>query len=123
MRRLPAQIGILVLLAGCASGSPGGGAQAAADSTTRAVYNDDYAGVTQNFDDALKGQVTRVQVGQLSDTVHKLGDYKGLTYVSNDATKNEYTYRAAFSNGSANVVLRLDADGKIAAYRVLMPSR
>jgi hypothetical protein len=42
--------------------------------------------------------------------------------VSNDPAKNEYTYRANFSKGSMNVVLRLDQNGEIAAYRVLAPS-
>jgi Protein of unknown function (DUF3887) len=108
-------------LAGCA-GNTTGQAQAAADSTTKAVYNDDAGAVTQNFDDQLKNQVTRSEVGILSDQMHKLGDYKGLTYVSNDPAKNEYTYRADFSKGSMNVVLKLDADGKIAAYRVFEPT-
>jgi hypothetical protein len=108
-------------LAACAAGNSGGQAQSAADATTKAVYNDDADGVTQNFDDNLKAQVTRSEVGILSDQMHKLGDYKGLTYVSTDPAKNEYTYRADFSKGSMNVVLKLDADGKVAAYRVFAP--
>ncbi|HEV2262740.1 MAG TPA: hypothetical protein VGR69_10680, partial [Candidatus Rubrimentiphilum sp.] len=95
--------------------------QSQADSVTKAVYNDDVAAVTQNFDDTLKTQVRREQVGLLSDKLHKLGTYQGLTYVSNDAVKNEYTYKASFSGGSAPVVLRLDPNGKIAAYRVELP--
>ena len=104
-------------LAACGGGGTGQ-AQGAADGTTKAVYNDDVTGVTQNFDDTLKTQVTRSEVGILSDQMHKLGDYQGLTYVSNDPNKNEYTYRANFSKGTMNVVLRLDSDGRIGAYRV-----
>jgi hypothetical protein len=107
-------------LAACA-GNPTGQAQADADSTTKAVYNDDANAVTQNFDDTLKRQVTRSEVGILSDQMHKYGDYKGLTYVSTDPGKNEYTYRADFTKGSMNVVLRLDNDGRVAAYRVFAP--
>lgn len=109
---------MVLALAACAGGNGGGQAQSAADATTKAVYNDDADGVTQNFDDNLKSQVTRSEVGIMSDQMHKLGDYKGLTYVSTDPAKNEYTYRADFTKGSMNVVLRLDADGKVAAYRV-----
>jgi hypothetical protein len=106
-------------LAGC--GSPAANAQNQADGITKAVYNNDGAGATQNFDAALKTQVTRAQVGMLSDKLHKMGDYKGLTYVSNDGLKNEYTYRANFTNGNAPVIVRFDSDGKIAAYRINLP--
>ena len=112
-----ASVSFALTLAACGGGG-GGQAQGAADDTTKAVFNDDVSGVTQNFDDSLKTQVTRSEVGILSDQMHKLGDYQGLTYVSNDPNKNEYTYRANFSKGTMNVVLRLDSDGRIGAYRV-----
>jgi len=113
---------LAVVLASC-GGSPAGQAQSQADTVTKAVYNNDPAAVQQNFDNALKNQITRAQVGMLSDKLHKLGEYKGLTYLSNDSLKNEYTYTAKFSNGSAPVVMRLDADGKIAAYRISLPQQ
>lgn len=106
-----------LLLAACGS-HPASGAQGSAESTTKAVYDDDPAGVMANFDETLKSQVTRSEVGILSDQMHKLGRYNGLSYVSSDPGKNEYTYRAAFSNGTMNVVVRLDPDGRFAAYRV-----
>ena len=110
------------MLAACGGGGSGGGqAQSIADSATKAAYNDDSNALTQNFDDTLKTQVTRAQVGTLSDQMHELGDYKGLTFVSSDPSKNEYTYRADFTNGNANVVIRLDADGKASAYHVFVP--
>lgn len=105
------------LIAACGTNSASG-AQASADSTTKAVYNDDPAGVSSNFDDTLKTQVTRSEVGILSDQMHRLGDYRGLTFVSSDPNKNEYTYRAGFTNGTMRIVVRLDADGKFSAYRV-----
>ena len=109
-------------LAACGGGGGTGQAQSLADTTTKAVYNDDLGGVTAHFDDQLKGQVTRTQVGILSDQMHKQGDYQGLSFLSNDPNKNEYTYRANFSKGSMNVVVRLDENGEIAAYRVLAPA-
>jgi hypothetical protein len=107
-------------LAACGGGGAGQ-AQNLADSTTQAAYNDDPNGVTAHFDDQLKAEVTRSEVGILSDRMHQQGDYKGLTFVSSDPNKNEYTYRANFSKGSLPVVLRLDQNGAIAAYRVLAP--
>lgn len=109
-------------LALAACGGGGGQAQNLADTTTKAVYNDDPGAVTAHFDDQLKPQVTRTEVGILSDQMHKQGDYQGLSLLSSDPNKNEYTYRANFSKGSMNVVLRLDQNGEIAAYRVLAPA-
>lgn len=108
-------------LAACGGGG-GGQAQSLAESTTKAVYNDDPDGVAAHFDDQLKSQVTRTEVGILSDQMHKQGDYQGLSLTSSDPNKNEYTYRANFSKGSMNVVIRLDQNGDIAAYRVLAPA-
>ncbi|HZT13116.1 MAG TPA: hypothetical protein VFA29_09940 [Candidatus Baltobacteraceae bacterium] len=120
-RAVFASAGLVLALAACggSGANDGGQAQNAADTTTRAVYNDDIGGVTQNFDDTLKTQVTRSEVGILSDKMHSMGDYQGLTFLSSDPLKSEYTYRANFAKGSMNVVLRLDSDGKIGAYRVL----
>jgi hypothetical protein len=111
-------LALAAAVAGCA-GNAFGAAQATADSTTKAVYANDPNAMTSNFDDALKKQVTRAEVGTISDQMHKLGDYKGLTLLKSDTTKNEFTYRADFATGSMNVVIRLDPDGKLAAYRVV----
>src|SRR5579864_1886192 len=102
--KIAALAGALVVAA-CGN-NPASGAQSVTDSTTKAVYNDDPAGVTQNFDDTLKTQVTRSEVGILSDQMHKLGEYRGLAFVNSDPNKNEYTYRASFTNGSMRVVVR-----------------
>lgn len=109
-----------VLLSACSAGGgqSGGTAASTADSVTKSVYDNNMDGVTANFDDQLKTQVSRSEVGMLSDKMHALGSYKGLTYVSGDPAKNEFTYRADFDKGSMNVVVRVDNDGKLAAYRV-----
>jgi len=105
------------LLSACGS-NPAGAAQSTADSVTKAVYANDAAAVSANFDDALKGKITLGEVGTLSDQMHKLGNYKGLTLLSQDATKNEFTFRAAFDKGSMNVAERLDPNGQVSAYRI-----
>ena len=112
----------LATLAACSSHAAGG-AQAEADKVTQAVYNNDVAAVSEDFTDDLKAQVTRSEVGTLSDKMHKLGDYKGLTYLSYDAPKDEFTYRAGFSSGSMDVVIRFDSAGKVTAYRVFPPAK
>lgn len=104
------------MLAAC-----GGGAhdpQGSANAVTRAIYNDDQSTASSYFDDALRPHVTRASVGLISDKMHALGNYNGLSLLATDTSKHEYTYRASFSKGTMNVVVRLDADGKLAAYRV-----
>ncbi len=108
---------LAVVLTACGGGG-NGVAQSTADAITKSVYANDAGAVQSDMDAALKTQVTRASVGALSDQMHKLGDYKGLTLLSGDATKNEYTFRGDFGSGSMNVVIKLDPDGKAAAYRV-----
>ncbi len=109
---------LALMLAACNASASQGAAESTADSVTSGVYNNDIDNVTANFDDALKTQVSRGEVGMLSDKMHALGAYQKLSYVSEDPTKNEYTYRADFDKGSMNVVVRMDHDGKLAAYRI-----
>ena len=71
----------------------------------------------------MQARVSRAEVGALSDKMHALGSYKGLTLLSTDPAKSEFTYRADFEKGSMNVVVRVDQDGKLAAYRVFPQSQ
>jgi hypothetical protein len=124
LRRLAA-VSLFAALAACngaASHADGGSAASTADSVTKAVYDNNIDDVTSNFDDQLKTQVSRGEVGVLSDKMHALGAYKGLTFTNGDPAKNEFTYRADFERGSMNVVVRVDQDGKLGACRVFTPS-
>ncbi len=105
---------ILAAVAACGRNDP----QSTANAVTRAVFENDQAAVTAYFDDALRPQVTRASVGVLSDKMHALGSYNGLTLLATDTSNHEYTYRANFSKGTMNVVVRVDRDGRLAAYRV-----
>jgi len=102
---------------GCSHASGSDPAQAA-DSITRSVYANDYDATVANFDDATKKTVTRTELGALSDRMHALGDYKSLTARDANPDTGKYEYDAAFTNGSLLVLLRVDPDGKIGAYRV-----
>jgi len=109
---------LAVALSACGGGG-NGAAQSTADTITKAVIANDVATVQNNLDDALKPTVTKTSVAALSDAMQKLGDYKGLTLLSSDATKNEYTFRADFASGTMNVVVKLDSDGKAGAYKAI----
>jgi hypothetical protein len=111
----------LLFLAGvaaCAGNDP----QSAANGVTRAVYDNNLSAVQPYFDDALRPQVSRAGVGVISDKMHAMGSYNGLTLLSSDTAKREYSYRANFSKGTINVVVRVDPDGRLAAYRVFPTS-
>ena len=92
--------------------------QVLADETTRGVYDADYARTTEHFDAALKLQVTRATIGQLSDRMHALGAYHGLKPAASDPDKGRYDYEAAFDKGTMLVELRLDPTQRIGAYRI-----
>jgi hypothetical protein len=114
VRRIAALLVVACALAACAGHDP----QSTANNVTRAIYYDNPAAVLPYFDDALRPQVSRAGIGVVSDKMHALGRYNGLTLLGSDTTKQEYTYRATFSGGTMNVVVRLDQDGRLAAYRV-----
>jgi predicted component of type VI protein secretion system len=117
-RRVLLAAALAVLLAGCSAGSASDRAQKLADDATKAVYNDDMTGLTANMNAALVPTITRAQLGDLADKMHALGDYQGLTPAGSDTLKSEYDFKAKFDKGTWTVMLRLDGDGKIAAYRV-----
>jgi hypothetical protein len=89
-----------------------------ATAVAQALYSNDYAAATQNFDDALKTQATRTEVAVISDKMHSLGDFQGLTEIKRDDDTRRYWFDAKFSKGDMTVEMRLHADGTIAAYRV-----
>jgi hypothetical protein len=113
----PAAVALAIAASACAQTTQTN-PQALADQTTRAVYNLDYDTTTARFDDALKAQVTRASIGQLSDQMHALGTYQGLKPLSSDADKGRYDYEATFDKGTLLVQLRLDPNQKIGAYRI-----
>jgi major membrane immunogen (membrane-anchored lipoprotein) len=95
---------------------------ALATSAAQALYNNDYSGATANFDDALKGQATRTQVAVISDKMHSLGDFQGLTLSKSDEDTRRYWFDAKFSKGAMTVEMKLHANGQIAAYRIVPAS-
>ena len=109
------------VLAAClvACGHAGGNPQSVATSVAQSLYNNDLAGTTKNFDDTLKSQATRTQVALISDKMHALGDFQGLTEIKHDDDTRRYWYDAKFSKGDMTVEMKLHADGTIAAYRIV----
>jgi hypothetical protein len=92
---------------------------ALAEKITRAVYANDFDSTTADFDDSLKGEVTRAEVGAISDKLHDLGDIKQVSQRSANADTGRYDYDVTLDRGSVVVQLRLDPSGKVGAYRVV----
>jgi hypothetical protein len=115
----------LTVLALCACGGGSGDAatspQKVTNDTTEAVYNDDLNAMQSHFDDGLRKQVTIDGVATLSQKLHAFGAYKGLTQTAADANGGRYDYNAAFDNATMVVHVRMDQDGRIAAYRIDVP--
>lgn len=104
---------VAAALAGCGSNPA-----KLADTTTRAVYDNNIDAVQQSFTSQLAAEVSRAQLGQLSDVMHAKGDYKGLTQTGTEPD-GAYDFRADFTNGSFIVKMKLDNSGKISGYRVI----
>ena len=107
-------IAMAIALSACGGSSP----QRLADQTTQALYQNNRDGVIANFDSSLKSQVTLAQVGAISDAMHMLGSYKGLRPMQSNGDTGRYDYAATFDKGTMLVMMRLDPNGKIGAYRV-----
>lgn len=108
-----------VALWGCGSSGSGNTETKLADQVTKAIYDNDVASVTQNFSSALGSQVTRASVGTLSDKMHALGSYQGVTETQTDIPNRRYMFDAKFDHGDMTIGMRLDPDGKVIAYRVV----
>lgn len=117
-----AHAAVALAIAACGCAHHDANPQVMADETTRGVYDADYGRTTEHFDAALKLQVTRATIGQLSDQMHALGAYRGLKPATSDPDKGRYDYEAAFDKGTMLVELRLDPTQKIGAYRVVPQS-
>lgn len=108
-------------LALCACGGGASSPQGVVSDTTAAVYNDDLNAMQSHFDSALQKQVTLDGVSSLSQKLHMFGAYKGLSQVAADPTGGRYDYTASFDHGTMTVHVRMDQDGRIAAYRIDVP--
>jgi len=110
---------IVLAIAVSACGQHGNDPQSLADATTRGVYNVDYDATVAHFDDALKNDVTRGSIQEVSNEMHALGNYQSLKPVSSDPDKGRYNYQATFDKGTLLIEMRLDPDQKIGAYHVV----
>jgi hypothetical protein len=113
--RLAAALALISALSACSvAHTP----ERLADQATRAVYEDNHDAAVANFEEHLKLAVTRAQVGAISDEMHSLGRYRGLSVLRVNKDAGRFNYAAAFDRGTMIVMVLVDPAGHIAAYRV-----
>lgn len=105
-------------LAACSGSAGGGTPQQVAERVTRAVYANDLNTTIGAFDDTMQRNVTRAQLGDLSDRMHELGAFTSIVQRSGTADTGRYEFDASFTGGMMLVQMRIDPGGKIGAYRV-----
>ena len=87
--------------------------------TTAAIASGDIARARSAFDDQIRPQVTPATVAALAQIMQRYGPYEHVEQVSEIPARRRYDFEAYFVGGSMLVQLRLDADGKIAAYHII----
>ena len=87
----------------------------------KAVYNDDLNAMQSHFDAALQKQVTIDGVTRSRSNCMPSAPIKASRRSAADASAGRYDYDAAFDNATMAVHVRVDGDGKLAAYRIDVP--
>lgn len=106
-----------LLLTACSSATSQ--PQQLAEKITRAVYANDLDTTVAAFDEQTKRDVSRSQLGDLSDRMHALGALKSIVARDGNADSGRYEFDASFTGGMMLVQMRIDPSGKVGAYRVI----
>ncbi len=97
-------------LAGCSFQSK---QEREADKITRAVINNNVAPVMGDFDPAIKGQITRVRVAELSDELNQQGQYEGLKQSTAWCQTGYLCFDVKFAKRPYHEVMKVGSDGKV----------
>jgi len=106
-------------LAACSNAPSAGTAQQLAERVTRAVYANDLDTTLGTFDEATKRDITRAELGALSDRMHAVGAFKSLVQRDGNPDTGRYEFDASFSGGMMLLQMRIDPSGKVGAYRLV----
>jgi predicted transcriptional regulator of viral defense system len=91
-----------------------------ADQVTKAVVANDMRPVEKDFNALARPQLeNRAKVGALSDQLNALGTFKRAKEESvAGEPAGVHAFDAEFDKGTWQILMRIDADGKIAAYQI-----
>ncbi len=103
---------IALTIAGCSGQNRN---EREADKITRAVLNNDMRPVMGDLDPAIKGQVTRVKVAELSDELNEQGAYQGLkqTTAAWCDRPGLLCFDVKFEKRPYREVMKVGSDGKV----------
>lgn len=89
-----------------------------ADKITRAVIANDMTPVMGELDPAIKGEVTRVRVAELSDELNAQGAYQGLKQsTASWCDTTRYTcFDVKFAKGAYRERMKMGSDGKVQSW-------
>lgn len=98
------------LLAGCSGGNRN---EREADKITRAVIANDMAPVVSDFDPAIKGQITRIRVAELSDEMSDQGAYQGLKENDGSCPAGYVCFDVKFAKRTYYEKMKVESGGKV----------
>ena len=110
MKRYFALTLALLSLAGCAFQNKN---EREADKITRAVINNNVAPVMGDFDPAIKTQITRVRVAELSDELSSQGEYQGLKQTTAWCRTGYLCFDVKFAKRPYHEIMKVGSDGKV----------
>jgi len=110
MKRILALLGICVLFVPGCSGNRN---EREADRITLAVIANDMRPVIGDFDPAIKGQLTRIRVAELSDELNDQGVYKGLKQDQDWCRPGYLCFDVAFQKKLYYEIMKVGSDGKV----------
>jgi hypothetical protein len=95
-----------------------------ADQVTKAIVVNDMRPVEKDFNALARPQLeNRAKVGALSDQLNALGTFSGAheDKSAEGTDPNIHVFKAVFSKGAWQIMMRIDADGKISAFQIHPP--
>jgi hypothetical protein len=95
-----------------------------ADDVTKAIVANDMRPVESDFNAIVRPKLlNRAYVGALSDQLNALGPLKRIHETTvRDAPAGEHTFDAVFEKSTWKEVVKIDSEGKIAAFYVHAPT-
>jgi hypothetical protein len=105
----------LLSLAACGGANPN---EREADKITRAVISNNMNPVLGDFDPAIKGDITRVRVAELSDELNAQGEYQGLKQTTTWCRTGYLCFDVKFAKRPYHEVMKVGSDGKVQFWRI-----
>lgn len=115
MKKFLALTLVALSLAGCSFQNKN---EKEADKITRAVINNNVAPVMGDFDPAIKSQITRIRVAELSDELSQQGEYQGLKQSTAWCQTGYLCFDVKFAKRPYHEIMKVGSDGKVQEWRI-----